>query len=363
MKIVIVSRCIYPSNAPRPMRATELAKYFATQGHDVTLYGCLGDFDYSDFERKTNVKVKAIGKRLFATMDSSGHKRNNLIDKIGARLLGSAAEFPDIELAFKMKQILKSEPNTDLLITIAIPFPIHWGVAFAKNHVKDFPKTWISDCGDPYMGNSVHTHPSYFQKIEDYWVKQTDFITIPIEEARKAYSQQAQPKLRVIPQGFNFEETPVSEYIPNKIPHFAFAGATYPVYRDPSKFLEYLTTLKEDFRFHVFTPAGSIFHKFKEQLGDKLVLSNYIPRPELLKILSTMDFLVNLKNANAVQSPSKLIDYGIANRPIISIGSDFDEVEEFNEFMSENYQNATKVDIDNYRIENVGAKFLALTNR
>lgn len=366
MKIVIISRCIYPAIAPRPFRATELAKYFAKNGHDVYLYASLGKYDYTGFERNTGIHVCSIGTMHFSTLNSDGHQRNNFCDRIARQIFGRSFEYPDIELAWKTKKVLEKLSDVDLLITIAIPHPIHWGAAWAKKKMgTKFPKVWISDCGDPYMGNTVggDKRPAYFQKIEDFWGRQTDYITIPVEDGRKGYSPKVQDKIRIIPQGFDFSNVSIDkDFQRNTIPHFAYAGATYPGYRDPTKMLQYLSTLKNtDFRFVVYTKAHSFFNQFKDALGDRLIIKNYIPREQLLFELSQMDFLVNLKNNSSVQSPSKLIDYYLTQRPIIDITTDFNEKENLEEFLNGTYiHQHIKADISQFDINNVGAQFLKI---
>ena len=163
MKILIISRSIYPSSFPRAIRATELAKEFARQGHDVTLYGELGQFNYTCYENKNCLKIKNIGKLLFSTCTSDGISNTNIISKVLTKLFKRIIEFPDIELMFKMPKIIKLEKNVDLLISIALPYPIHWGCALAKSLNRNtFPKLWVADCGDPYMGNMVKTKPPFF---------------------------------------------------------------------------------------------------------------------------------------------------------------------------------------------------------
>lgn len=364
MKILIISNRIYPAISPRSLRATELAKYFASIGHEVILYAVLGKYDYSNFKKETNVNVKSFGKMNFATLDSDGNSRNTFIDKVFRKLFGKLIEFPDIELSWKTYNVLKQEKDIDLLITIAFPYPIHWGAAFAKNKLKNFPKTWVSDCGDPYMGNTVgKKKPFYFKYIEEFWGKQTDYITIPIEEAKKAYSPNVQSKIRVIPQGFDFTNLKVDRsFKGNDIPHFAYSGVVYTGYRDPTNFLNYLVTLKHDFKFIVYTKSKDIFNIYKPKLKDKLIIKDYIPRDELLFELSRMDFLINFQNASSVQSPSKLIDYYLTERPILNITSEFKEKDDFKKFIHRDYSNALECkDISRYNITNVGNKFLELS--
>lgn len=364
MKIVILGSLVYPYISPRSMRATELAKYFASIGHDVSLYGILGKFNYSEFSQQTGVKVKDYQMR-WADMNSDKTDLRDFKLKVLCKLFGRYLEFPDVEYMWKIPSVLKREKDIDLLITIAVPFPIHWGAARAKVLLKsEFPKVWISDCGDPYMGNNVNSHPFYFKYLEKFWGKQTDYITIPIEESRGAYYPEVRKKIKVIPQGFDFTNMNIDKsFKGNTVPTFAYAGAVYQGYRDPSKFLEYLCSLSCDFKFVVYTSTPQYYESYKARLKDKLEIKKYIPRNELLFQLSRMDFLVNLLNGSKMQSPSKLIDYFLVNRPILDVSSAFTdtECENFTQFLIKNYDSTHEnTDIQQYDIINVGNSFLNL---
>ena len=66
-------------------------------------------------------------------------------------------------------------------------------------------------------------------------------------------------------------------------------------------------------------------------------------------------------NPSAVQSPSKLIDYGIAKRPVLDISIPFDNSENILHFLEGDYSNSHKIDnLDEYKIENVATGFLCL---
>lgn len=361
MKILIISRIIFPKQSPRAFRTTELATELARRGHDVTVYAVQSNFDYTEFTKKSGIKVKTI-KMTWSTLNSVDYVRYNLLDKILKHALGYPLEFPDIEFCWKVPQILKKEKNVDLLITIAYPHPIHWGAAIAKKCLKSqFPQKWISDCGDPYMGSAIGRHPFYFKYIENFWGRETDYVTIPIEEARKGYSTKIQDKIRIVPQGFDFSKTPIcTSYKKNNIPAFAYAGTTYKGVRDPSIFLEYLTTLKQDFRLHIYG-GDAIFNKFRDRLGNKMIIHGKLDRKKLIYELSTMDFLINLTNPNSIQSPSKLIDYSLSKRPVLDISLKFEEVSAFNEFIKGDYSKQHQpIDLEIYDIRNVVDKFLSL---
>ena len=63
-----------------------------------------------------------------------------------------------------VRRVIKRERKIDYLITIAFPFTIHWATA-SLAHKKYF-KFWVSDCGDPFMGNPFIKHPFYFKYLE-----------------------------------------------------------------------------------------------------------------------------------------------------------------------------------------------------
>jgi len=366
MKIVIISAYIYPMVSPRSFRATELAKELARLDHDVFLYALIGDYDYSDFEKDTGVKVRSLGRPITGALDSSGQGHFNIIDKVLYRLLEPILYYPHTELVWKVFSVIKSLSNIDVLITVAYPHPIHWGAALARKFLPKatFPRVFISDCGDPFYGNPIRKNRFiYFKWIEKFWGDQTDFITIPIDEAKSAYLANAQPKLRVIPQGFDFTKVEIQDYVKNSIPTFSYAGVIYPNQRDPTKFLQYLETLNFDFVFYVYTSSKKFYAPFKQTLGEKLVLRDYVPREELILQLSTMDFLINLTNPSVAQSPSKLIDYTLTKRPILDVGLSFSNAAVLHQFMEGDYSAATQLpNIDEYNIKNVAVKFLSLAN-
>jgi len=210
----------------------------------------------------------------------------------------------------------------------------------------------------------LNSHPFYLKYIEKKWCKTVDYITIPIEAARKAYYPEFREKIRVIPQGFNFDDVKLANYRKNKIPTFVYSGVIYTGKRDPRKFFEYLSTLDSDFRFVVYTKNKPYFMEIKKLLGEKLVIKSYVPRLKLLYELSKMDFLINIKNESGVQQPSKLIDYALTKRPVLEVTSEFEEQTRFENFLTGDYSEKLKMEnIENYNIKNVVDSFLILNNK
>lgn len=363
MKIVIISQNIFPYISPRSQRATELAKEFVRQKHEVVLYAILGKYDYTQFMKETGIVVKNLGKANPGIQDSDGKKKRTFVSKAFTYLFRWKLDFPYILLSIKTKKAILKEKDIDYLITIAHPHAIHLGVAFINKRSRKF-KFWAADCGDPYTLNPLLKFPFYFKYIEKWWCKKADFITIPVQEAIDGYYPKFHKKIKIITQGFDFTNVQLSEYKENDSIQFAYSGMIYPGTRDPSLFMEYLCTLKHlDFIFIVYTTSKAFFEKYKIELKNKLEIRDYIPRNELLRELSKMDFLINIKNNSEVQLPSKLIDYYMTRRPVLEITSAFNEVDTFNEFLDRNYRNQKKVlDISQYNISNVAKRFIDLYN-
>lgn len=360
LKIVIITQTIYPALDPRSHRSMQLALGLADAGHDVTVYALLGEYDYRKYQENRNIKFKNLGVSKLGLKDSDNNSKYTIFNRGMKKLFWKVFLYPDIEMVPMIRRAIKNEKGIDILISIAVPYIDHFAIASLK---KTNAKCWISDCGDPFTGNPFHKFPSHFKSIERHWCRKTDFIVVPIKEAKQGYFEEFRDKIKVIPQGFNFDNIKLAEYKKNNIPTFAYSGATYRDLRDPSKFLDYITTLDFPFKLIVYTVKGSMFEQYKEKLKDKIELREYVERDKLIYELSKVDFLINIKNKSGVQQPSKLIDYATTKRPIITITSGFgnSEKEIFNEFMDNNYTNQTIVEnIEQYNIKNVSNEFVKL---
>lgn len=360
MKILIVSGAFYPGNSPRSFRTTELTKELALRGHDVSLYIPQSDYDYSSFKKEYpihfNFYKRKVGRRTFIGI--------SIIDRIIFRFLNQFCGYPTISSLSTILSAVKNEHGYDLLITIAVPHSIHW--AFGKLYKKGIKaaKTWIADCGDPFMlAKSVNYRPPFYLKpLEKRWCKFCDYISVPTETSYLGYYPEFREKIRVIPQGFSFKDIELEEYKKNDIPTFAFAGSFIPGKRDPRKLFGYLCNMAKPYRFVVYGTSDKIrWADLIEQSKGQIVFEKPIPRPDLLKALSKMDFLINIGNGTNVQTPSKLIDYTLTKRPILTIETNDIKESILNEFLDGNYEHKdAEIDISKYDIHNVAQQFIDL---
>lgn len=367
-KILIVSRSFYPTNSPRAFRTTELAKEFARQGHDVSVL-TPKDKKHKEFAEKHRLKIEDLGNPKWKEIKIKKGGFGSLFKRIFRRVLHQMFEYPRLEYFFKVRKELKKKiaggEHYDLLISIAVPYSVHWGVASVWKKNDNLAKTWVADCGDPFMGqeNDSFRPLFYFKYVEKWFCRKPDFLTVPVDTAIEGYYKEFHHKIKVIPQGFNFENIKKAPPQKNPFPHFAYAGSLIPVNRDPKDFLQFLVNSPKCYKFDIYTKNVDLVKPFSDLSEGRIEIKGFLPREELLYNLSKMDFLVNFENAGTKQIPSKIIDYIILEKPVLSINSfDFNE-EAAEAFLNGDY--SLKMNIDNpqqYKIENVAEEFLKLTN-
>lgn len=365
--ILIISQHIFPKQTPRAHRSTELAIELSKRGYNVTVYSVLGKYDYSYFSSQYNISIYPIKLSWqFEPYNSDIMVKRYFIDKVLGRLF-KKLEFPNIEFVIKIPEIIKTEKKFDVLISVADPHMIHWGCAKAKEKYPDkFPKKWIADCGDPYYDNgNSEIYKEKFTKMEHLFCENANFITVPVSAAINSYFNKYEKKIKVIPQGFNFKIVDKINLKPiNKIPTFAYCGNFFSGYREPTIFFEFLLKFKHNFKFVIYTDHTQLIAKYLKLLKGKIDIRPTTLRKDMIKEIKKMDFLVNIENINLPgQLPSKLIDYAIANRPILSINTANFNTGKVIEFMNGNYQSRLVINnLEDYRIEGVTRKFIDLIN-
>jgi hypothetical protein len=364
-KILIVSKGFHPENSPRAHRATELAIEFSREGHEVTVLVPNRHSAHAAFEREHGVRVNDLGRTHWRTPNFGRSKLGYQLTRACVRLLSLGFEYPDIELMFKVKRALRAENGYDLLISIAVPYPIHWGVAWARKPEWRIAGTWVADCGDPYAGLRSDTFPKpfYFRYVEAWFVRRADYVAVPVASARQAYLEATRPKLRVIPQGLSF---PVVENSlagkTNAVATFAYVGSIISYRHHAVPFLRMLDDVDDPFEFEVYTTEADFYKStMSPETLQKTHLHQYVPREELHRRLASVDFLIHFPYAHDSQKSFKLIDYHYTGKPILSFTDDLASRTAFRAFLRGDYSmRMPREDVDAYRVENVCRQFLDL---
>lgn len=367
-KILITTNGFYPDISPRSFRATELAKELVRQGHTVKVltHPRIGT---AEFCKNNGIEFKDLGHITWPVPTVKGEGLVRLFWRVVTRFSALLLEYPFIQIMPLMKQGLKGESGYDMLISVAVPYPIHWGVASVRTKNNPIAKIWVADCGDPYMGqeNDTFKPPFYFGWLEKKFCRKADYLTVPTAASINGYYKEFHDKIRVIPQGFRFED--IRKYTGPKTTDkiiFGYGGMFIPGRRDPSELLAFLNGLNESyhFEFHVYTNTPQLIAPFIAASNDRIQLKQVLDRESLLFEMSKMDFVVNFENVGNTQTPSKLIDYAILEKPILSIKTGNLDINIVSEFLNGNYANAFIInDFEQYRIEKVAKKFLQLLEK
>lgn len=367
-KILLVSNAFLPEISPRSFRATELAREFLKQGHSVTVWTTYRDYNYKDFLEENPVLLKMWRKPILPEVPQLKGTILRTLSRAIKRGLSLFFEYPAIEEMFIVRRILKDEDGYDLLISFAIPYTVHWGVAWANPVKRGIAGTWVADCGDPYMFARLDTFRKrfYFKYLEKNFCRKCNYLTVPAEALKRQFYTEFTRKIKVVPQGFNFNGIQLWKGENNhEFPVFIFAGSIIPGRRDLSLFLEFISSLKIKFQFIVYTNQMEWFQKFKTLMGDKLMLRDYIERLDLIYEMSKADFLINvdtiLDSENHTEAvPSKLIDYALSGRPILSINSARFDKELVMQFLAKDYSRRRVIDLQRFEISRVASQFIEL---
>lgn len=374
MKILLLSRWFFPAKNPRAFRTTELVRELTRRGHEIDFF-CPDDASFDDkfVTDKLNIyhisvshvlKQKTISLQLNEEPDGRSSCMK-YIKKLARYLLG--AGLGDVVYAVRMYQALAKKTYSqkyDVLLVISYPFYLLVAAVWYISHNKYIPCK-IADCGDPLYYNHGIDKAFYLKYVEKIVLRKFDWITIPMQEARLGYCHcDIEERLRVIPQGFRIFTPRQEMYCPNEVSVFCYAGVFYEKIRDPSFFFDFLCKEKKPFRFVVYALKDPFTKKvlthYKNFLGEKLVVKEPIERECLIREMAKMDFVLNFDNDNSNQKPSKLIDYAMSRRPILSFNRQTFRPEVFEAFLTGDYSEQYHVDLEQYDIRHVVDQFEAL---
>ncbi|MBO0487242.1 hypothetical protein [Vagococcus fluvialis] len=365
-KILIATHFFYPTITPRAFRATELADELVRRGFEVDVL--IGENEkliknYSKTNTNTN-NLKGDSKKSIKNDVTKIPMYKMLISKL---LISFFGETNVIKKRSFFKKLNIEEYNS--IISVGPPFYTHYFIS-KKIRKIGWKGISITDWGDPfYKSGDANFMLPHMRHVQSRVLNTFNYLSIPVKEAKNYYVQFCkEDMIKIIPQGFSFEKTLKSttkDFSKKKSPVFIYAGAFYRDVRDPENLLKFLTTLKQDFTFIIFTDLeGDIFENtlkpYKIKLADKLILNEKVPREELLSYFQSSDFLLNIENISSNQVPSKLIDLSLSERPILSIHPEnIDETKIIN-FLSGNYVDQVKLDLSCYDIKNVASQFIEL---
>lgn len=373
-EILIISYFFYPENNPRAFRTFELAKELAKK-NKVKIIIPKKNIEYYNLEQKYNFDIVQIESGVFFNKNYIRNKipessKSNRVKSLLKKIYNYLFSDRTLEYFYPlMKELKKINYKYDAVISIGLPFSCHLGTWLGVKFNKNLTSKIILDYGDPFYKNKTCNMAPYFKKIEKIVLKYADDVVIPIEKMKDSFKEyDIENKIKIIPQGFSFENIKLEKYIKNKISTFIYAGLFYEEIRNPLNFFKELNKLKIEYKFYIYTDinhlrkmrSGAEIEKEIRKSNNKMVLNNIIPREKCIVEMSKADFLINLENINSEQSPSKLIDYAISKRPILSFNQENFDIFIFKEFLNGNYTMAKTINLEEYDIKKISKQFMNL---
>lgn len=359
---MIASRWCIPARNPRAFRTAELLEELNKRDYSITTFLPEG----MKVDKRIRYKKISIGGFIKKNTISNKNKRNLFQRKIVDVfffLVGDGLK--SVLYAYNLYKLikchLKSENNYNVIITISHPFFVNVALACLKRYIN--PSTvLIADCGDPFYANPAFKKAFYLKYLEKWVLRQFDYVTIPIEAAKNCYlTCVPEERIKIIPQGFKLMNISMGSYKKNSVPTFGYAGIFYESIRNPRYFFEYLLTIDQDFCFVVYAIdddfTAGLLMEYKKKLGDKLIIREAVNREVLIPEMATWEFVINFDNDNSNQRPSKLIDYAMSKRPIISFNQATFKPEVFTAFLHGDYSEQEHIDLSQYDIRTVVDKF------
>ena len=365
-RILLLSRSYSPLLTPRAFRTRELVNELLRRGYYISAV----------LPSYADIDMKRVDVRFIKSLTISLQKGENTVFSIKQCLLDSIrttskfffGDTPgDIIYSFRMifdVICLLKKCDYDVILSIGCPFYIHVAAVLGRFLAGERVKI-IAECSDPFYEDKCFIKAFYLKYVEGIILQDCDYITIPMEAARKSYADYGiDDKIRIVPQGFAITQIDDDVYRHNAVPMFCFAGVLYEKIRNPRYFLDYLLQVKQDFIFVVYALPDaftmSLLEEYKAKLGDRLEIREPLAREELIRVMAGMEFVVNFDNENSNQKPSKLIDYAMSKRPILSFNSRTFRAEVFEAFLRGDYTQRERIDLSKYDIRNVVDKFEAL---
>lgn len=374
MKILIVSYFFEPEITPRAYRTAELAKALVRRGHEVTVV----------LPNKTVFRENPVENEGVRILYADGPQVSGGAGKVSGSarrampgwLVRTILYFYNHEFFAKYdkgiyRRLAGIEGHYDLLLSVSYPVAIHRAVikALGKNPGLT-AEVKLAEFSDPPMRGEYNK--SYFPPYGCFLKKAGKFFdrfVIPVENALPVYLKyKPAGEISVIPQGFDNSGIEVRPYREHDRPTFAFAGRFYRNTRDPEPLLRYLADSGRDFHFLLYLIDrdpyfDGMIDRYNSISKGTIEVCPPLPRNELIGELSTMDFLVNHNFTYRTATPSKLIDYSLAGRPVFSFGSDNFDAAVFGKFLDGDYTSATPLpDPSYYDIDQIAASFEAIAN-
>ncbi|WP_242299985.1 transporter [Bacillus cereus group sp. BfR-BA-01448] len=346
-RVVVISYWYYPENVARAFHVKGIVSSLIKDGYHVDLvlpknamYQEIGNKSSNNItlhQVKPGILLHKEKNRWDVNRNILNNSHSNLLTK-GLKKLYDVLIWPDrtIEWAINAYRYVKKNKlhsNSMAMVTVGLPVSTHITGHLLK---KDVPHLkWIADYGDPFSYNPDREIRKYDRFLESRMLNNVDSIVIPTESAIDCYTNLGVNKsqIHVIPQLFEEEQGESNYEVDKDKFNIMYAGSFYRGIRSPVEFIHALSLASKrnkQIEFHYFGNVTALEEFLNMEGLDKeklpIKINDFKSRSEILNIMREMDLLINLNNKSTSQIPSKIIDYLYANKRILNIGNNLNEL-------------------------------------
>ncbi|AFU15927.1 hypothetical protein MC28_4505 [Bacillus thuringiensis MC28] len=346
-RVVVISYWYYPENVARAFHVKGIVSSLIKDGYHVDLvlpknamYQEIGNEKMDNItlhQVKPGILLHKEKNRWDVNRNILNSSHSNLLTR-GLKKLYDVLIWPDrtIEWAINAYRYVKKNKlhsNSIAMVTVGLPVSTHITGYLLK---KDAPHLkWIADYGDPFSYNPDREIRKYDRFLESRILNNVDSIVIPTESAIDCYTSLGVNKsqIHVIPQLFEEAQGESNYEVDKDKFNIMYAGSFYRGIRSPVEFIHALSLANKRNRqieFHYFGNVTALEEFLNMEGLDKeklpIKINDFKNRSEILNIMRGMDLLINLNNKSTSQIPSKIIDYLYANKRILNIGNNLNEL-------------------------------------
>src|SRR5690606_3562567 len=267
MRILLVTTYFYPQSRIPVLRVGQWAKYWALQGHEVTVlttekYPFLGPYGYSP-ELPENVHVVEVpflpdwlrtrferrgSAQGNAPAESTGHRLRQRVRKLRGHI-GSLVDIHDMWISPALRkgtELLSLKPY-DAIVSSFSPPAVH--IVATRLKARHPEIIWLADFRDLWAHNHITSARGILRSIESTLEKRSirnkadALMTVSEPLAESLRQRYPQHPVWVIENGFDPEEFPDWRERLRPAPSAAgmlricYAGTLYPDRRDPTPLL------------------------------------------------------------------------------------------------------------------------------
>lgn len=333
MRILVITPYYYPHNNPRSNRWSQIVQNWQID-HEVEV---LTSQDFKNIDKNEN----HILRHGYSTPDKR-YSRNITEGRSfpGRNLLKSIFKsfmWPDESASWvrSVKRLCQQKVqlfHPDVIVTVSWPFSSH----LLGLHLKSkFDFLWLADIGDPFdfQNTLPRNNETLFKSLntstETQVMRMTDLVVVTNEHLRMSYKDKFNiDHVHCIgPMTISDHTENQSHSINSDKIDLGYFGSLYAGVREPDMLIRLanaIASIKDERRYqlHIY---GSIKPEIQKHIHGKLITPDIVEfhpkveRRKAIELMKKMDALISIGNDNIYQTPSKIVDYAICEKPIIHL--------------------------------------------